>query len=95
MDLISALEPHLCVDREMADTNMDNKHTGQREEIPNGMGLQELQEPKTGKESSGLALRESLQTGGHEWDFRGGPDLEKETLTVGWENAISKSKFSR
>ena len=30
--------------------------------------------PRQGK-TSGLALRESLQR--QEWDFRGGPDLEK------------------
>ena len=80
----------------MADTNIDDKHTGQREEISNWMTLQELQELKAGNETSGLALRESLQR----QDAMSGISEEgltwkKQRLTVGWENIISKSKFSR
>ena len=79
----------------MADTNIDDKHTGQREEISNWMTLQELQELKAGNETSGLALRESLQR----QDAMSGISEEgltwkKQRLTVGWENIISKSKFS-
>lgn len=41
------------------------------------MALQELQEPKAGKDLRAGTERKSSETGRHEWDFRGGPDLEK------------------
>lgn len=50
---------------------------GRERKYQNGMALQELQEPKAGKDLRAGTERKSSETGRHEWDFRGGPDLEK------------------